>query len=177
MSASETVRKISRYVSFWLCVATKCTVCQKIRNFTFRCMNSKYGFGHLAVNLLHSFKLSVNQSDDIMQITLSYFVTPAIIQLYHGLTKKFFPPLFKITNGFAANLWLQSRSVAFSITCVCIELISTVVHFTLEQTKFKKKRKQRKKKKRNQNSRPIITLASDEGGEQSFDCFLILGEI
>lgn len=140
-------------------------------------MNSKYGFGHLAVNLLHSFKLSVNQSDDIMQITLSYFVTPAIIQLYHGLTKKFFPPLFKITNGFAANLWLQSRSVAFSITCVCIELISTVVHFTLEQTKFKKKRKQRKKKKRNQNSRPIITLASDEGGEQSFDCFLILGEI
>ena len=35
------------------------------------------------------FKLSVNQSDDIlMQITLPYFVTSAIIQLYHRLMKK-----------------------------------------------------------------------------------------
>ena len=34
------------------------------------------------------FKLSVNQSDDIlMQITLPYFVTSAIIQLYHRLMK------------------------------------------------------------------------------------------
>ena len=38
---------------------------------------------------LYSFKLSVNQSDDIlMQIILPYFVTSAIIQLYHRLTKK-----------------------------------------------------------------------------------------
>lgn len=56
------------------------------------------------------FKLSVNQSDDIlMQITLPYFVTSAIIQLYHRLMKKTQAPpppihtLFKFTNGFAAN--------------------------------------------------------------------------
>ena len=64
---------------------------------------------------LYSFKLSVNQSDDIlMQIILPYFVTSAIIQLYHRLTKKLrhsttcTPPpttytVFKFSNGSAAN--------------------------------------------------------------------------
>lgn len=84
-----------------------------------------------------------------MQITLSYFVTSAVIQHYHKLTKNVFTQLFKITNGFAANLWLQLRSVAFSITCVCIELISTVVHFILERTKFKGNRKQKKNQTNN----------------------------
>lgn len=86
---------------------TKCIVCQGIiRNFTFRDMNSKYGVGHLIGNLFHSFKFSVHLPDGILtQIALSYFVTSAVIQHYQT-QQECFPQLFKIANGFAANLWL-----------------------------------------------------------------------
>lgn len=47
--------------------------------------------------------------------------------------RKVFFLIKKITNGFAPNLWQQCWSVAFGITRVCIELISTVVHFPLGQ--------------------------------------------
>lgn len=71
-------------------------------------MNSKYSFAHLTGNLLHSFKFSVNLSDDVlMQITLSYFVTSAFLQNYHRLTKNVFPHYLKLlmdlqlTSGFS----------------------------------------------------------------------------
>ena len=102
---------------------TQYIMCQRIiRNFTFRYMNSRYGVGHLTGNLFHSFKLSVNLPDGILtQIALSYFVTFAVIQHYHRLTKNVSPNYLKLlmdlqlTSGFSLDQ-LPSVSLVYALS-------------------------------------------------------------